>query len=196
MQTSFYGLLKLDSGLWTGEDNMQKVVSAKKFVKDEAWAHGDNPPFKPVSGDIEGVTIESLVRHADDRGDLVELLSTRNGPITEFKHSYCVTATPMSVRAWLYHKIQVDRLNFINGLFRIVLFDIRDDSPTKGNVMDFTAGHDDPIRLIIPTWVVHGVCNIGSGNAYFINMPTEVYDLKDPDKYRLPYPNSDIPIEF
>jgi len=57
-------------------------------------------------------------------------------------------------------------------------------------------GIDNPTMLVIPPYEVHGVMNPSDETATFINMPTAVYDLSNPDKYRIPYPSPQIPIEF
>jgi len=175
---------------------MSKTIGSSVFRQDPRWAHADDARPDLKACEIDGVIIEPLVRHSDDRGNLVELLTSRTGPVENFVHSYIVTAAPGSVRAWVYHKLQHDRLHFTTGLFKIVLYDIREDSPSFGTLSVLEAGLNNPIRLVLPPFVVHGVCNIGESEAYFINMPTQLYDLKNPDKYRIQHPSPDIPFEF
>lgn len=175
---------------------MSKTVDSSAFRQDPRWAHADDAKPDLKASEIVGVIIEPLVRHSDDRGNLVELLTSRTGPVENFVHSYLVTASPGSVRAWVYHKIQHDRLHFTTGLFKIVLYDIRKDSPSYGKLQVIEAGFDNPIRMTIPPYVVHGVCNIGETDASFINMPTQLYDLNNPDKYRIHHPSPEIPYEF
>jgi dTDP-4-dehydrorhamnose 3,5-epimerase len=50
--------------------------------------------------------------------------------------------------------------------------------------MILSLGARRPVRLTIPPFVAHSVLNKGSEKAGFINMPSHVYNPKDPDKYR------------
>jgi dTDP-4-dehydrorhamnose 3,5-epimerase len=147
-------------------------------------------------GTIEGVTVQPLIPHSDSRGSLSELLTTRDGPIEPIVHVYQVTALAGSIRAWVYHRWQYDRLAFPNGRFRVVLYDIRPDSPTFKLLNVFDLGCEQRGLMRIPPLVVHGVQNIGSTASTFINMPTRAYDPTSPDKYRLPERDPRIPFSF
>ena len=150
----------------------------------------------PVDGLIEGVRLDPLAAHRDDRGHLIELLTERSGLEEPIVHVYHVFAAPGSIRAWVYHRHQFDRLTYTDGLFKVVLFDLREDSATYGLLNEFELGERNPCRLTIPPFVVHGVKNAGDRMASFINMPTRVYDRNAPDKCRLPYGHPGIPYSF
>lgn len=170
------------------------LPSLDDFVQDTPW-QGDAPQA-PLPSPIEGVVIEPLAVHSDKRGDLVVLLSQLHAPVDEIVHVYRVTARPGSIRAWVYHDHQSDRLTYTEGRFRVVLYDIRPGSPTRGQMQVIHAGADNPLRLTIPAHVVHGVMNEGEGDASFVNMPTRAYDPANPDKRRMPYPDARIPYRF
>lgn len=150
-----------------------------------------------IENQIDGVRLIRLVRKADRRGDLTVLLSRHYQPgLLAPPHVYLVTAAPGSVRAWVFHRRQADRLAYTAGDLRVVLYDPRPDSPTRGvlNVLD--VGRDNPVTLTIPPFVVHGVQNRGAAEAQFVNMPTEAYDPARPDKARLPWDHPGIPYSF
>jgi dTDP-4-dehydrorhamnose 3,5-epimerase len=148
------------------------------------------------SGMIRGVVTRALTAHADHRGSLCELLTTRDGPIEPIVHVYEVRAEIGSVRAWVYHRSQTDRLAFTQGRFRIVLYDIRPDSPTRNMLNEFILGRECPTLLSIPAYVIHGVQNIGGEVAAFVNMPTIAYRPDEPDKCRLDPDDKRIPFRF
>jgi dTDP-4-dehydrorhamnose 3,5-epimerase len=112
-------------------------------------------------------------------------LTTRDGPIVPIVHVYQVTALAGSIRAWVYHRLQFDRLAFANGRFQIVLYDIRPESPTMNRLNVFNLGSEQPALVRIPPFVIHAVCNIGRETSTFVNMPTRAYDPNEPDKCRL-----------
>ena len=140
---------------------------------------------------IDGVVLERLVPNNDHRGSLIELMTTRDGPIETIVHAYQVICAPGSLRGWAYHKRQYDRFLFTMGDFQLSLLDIRPGSSTHGHRMDLYLGEAFKGRLRIPPLVAHAVRNIGITTAAFINMPTQVYDPANPDKFRYDGPSED-----
>jgi dTDP-4-dehydrorhamnose 3,5-epimerase len=108
----------------------------------------------------------------------------------------CCCRFARSIRAWISHRRQYDRLAFASGHFRIVLYDIRPNSRTLNLLNVFILGVEQPGLLGIPPFVVHGVQNACSTTATFVNMPTQAYDPADPDKSRLAENDPRIPFSF
>lgn len=178
------------------EDRMT-VLSIDDFRDDLPWEDVE-PAFQEFSvpNQIDGVVLRRLVTHSDNRGDLTVLLSRHYLPNETTPHVYMVRAAPGSVRAWVYHRRQFDRLAFLDGRFRVVLYDLRPDSPTSGvlNVLDL--GAENSVQLTIPPFVAHGVQNNGENESFFVNMPTEAYDPANPDKSRLVAGSAKAPYHF
>jgi dTDP-4-dehydrorhamnose 3,5-epimerase len=173
------------------------MLQLEDFADDKPWQEMQRP-FAPVQQSelIEGVRILRLTTESDPRGTLTMLMSNRNDPSATTPHVYLVQAEPGSLRAWVYHRMQSDRLAFTNGDFRVVLYDLRASSPTyrKLNVLD--VGDQNKVQLTIPPFVVHGVHNQGKHSAFFVNMPTHAYDPANPDKARLPANHPGVPYRF
>ena len=168
---------------------MPNLLEIKTFFRKDS-------PYPPVpktdaanllNPKIEGCAAFPLRANADDRGHLIELLSTRNGDAEPAVHVYQVFAHSGSLRGWIYHAKQTDYLVFADGSFQIALFDLRNDSPTAGNLITLFAGSACPVRLTIAPFVAHAVKNIGPFQSSYVNLPDRVYDLQDPDKYRIPH---------
>jgi dTDP-4-dehydrorhamnose 3,5-epimerase len=173
------------------------MITLADFKDDAPW-QADPGEFAEVRvpNQIAGVELRRLAPLADGRGDLTVLMSDRFGEEWRTPHVYLVTAAPGSVRAWVYHKRQSDRLAYTMGQIRVVLYDLRPESPTHGvlNVLD--VGAENRVLLTIPPFVVHGVQNQGDTAAQFINMPTRAYDPANPDKSRLSADHPGIPYRF
>jgi dTDP-4-dehydrorhamnose 3,5-epimerase len=75
----------------------------------------------------------------------------------------------------------------------MVLYDARDDSKTKGRLMELHAGDVRPCLIVVPPGIWHGLQNLGNADALVLNCPTEAYNYTDPDHYRLPYDSPEIP---
>ncbi len=100
---------------------------------------------------------------------------------------HITTTLPGRVRAWGLHQLGTDRLFVVSGLVRIVVFDGRNDSPTRGRINVFTVSEKNPGLLIIPPDLYHGWKNIGTAEAIIINMPDRMYNYEAPDALDLPW---------
>lgn len=168
----------------------------RQFVADTPRPIVKRPPEDLLEGGIEGCCAFRLQPSSDDRGDLFELLTARDREIEPIVHVYQVWAKPGSIRGWVYHTRQTDRLFYTQGAFRIALCDLRPESRSAGNILSIVAGTSEPMFLTIPPLVAHGVQNIGPERAAFVNLPTNVYRHDDPDKCRLPFDSPLIPFRW
>lgn len=146
---------------------------------------------------IAGVIVRMAVTQFDERGELTEVYSAPWGVLDEpVVHVYQVVATPGSIRAWIVHRKQSDRLFFSLGRLKLVLFDDRDGSPTRGRLEELFFGERRRALVAIPPGVFHAVQNVGTTDALYINLPTRIFDHADPDKHRLPLDSDRIPYRF
>lgn len=145
---------------------------------------------------IKGVLVKKLRVIPDERGRLMEILRSDDEMFSRFGQVYMTTAYPGVVKGWHYHKRQSDNMAVVRGMMKIVLYDSRDNSPTKGEVNEFFAGEHNPILVHIPPLVFHGFKCISAEEAIVINTPTEKYDYQEPDEFRADPHTSDIPYDW
>lgn len=145
---------------------------------------------------IEGVVVRDLKPIPDERGVLMELLRSDDPVFRKFGQAYMTTARFNAVKAWHYHKTQWDNFSSIVGEVKLVLYDDREGSKTRGEVNEFFLGPHSPKRVTIPPGVWHGFKGIGDGQAVMINVPTELYDYKTPDEVRRPWNDPSIPYDW
>ena len=145
---------------------------------------------------IEGVKIKRLKVIPDERGRLMEMLRADDEIFVRFGQVYMTTAYPGAVKAWHYHKKQFDHFVVVRGMMKVVLYDGREKSPTFREINEFFMGEHNPILLQIPPLVHHGFKCIGEAEALVINVPTETYDPRNPDEYRLPPHGGEIPYDW
>lgn len=145
---------------------------------------------------IEGVKIKRLKVIPDERGRLMEMLRADDEVFTKFGQVYMTTTYPGAVKAWHYHKKQVDNFVVVMGMMKVVLYDGREDSPTHEEINEFFMGEYNPILLQIPAYVYHGFKCISESEAIVINCPTEVYNYQEPDEYRVPPHGGKIPYDW
>jgi dTDP-4-dehydrorhamnose 3,5-epimerase len=145
---------------------------------------------------IEGVKIKKLRVIPDERGRLMEMLRCDDDLFIKFGQAYMTSAYPGVVKGWHYHMKQTDNFVVVRGMMKVVLYDSREDSPTKGEVNEFFMGTHNPILLQIPPYVFHGFKCIGEEEALVVNFPTEPYNYEEPDEYRVHPHDNDIPYDW
>ncbi len=145
---------------------------------------------------IDGVKVKTLKVIPDERGRLMEMLRADDEIFIRFGQVYMTTAYPGVVKAWHYHKKQVDNFVVVKGMMKVVLYDSREGSPTFREINEFFMGEHNPVLLQIPAYVYHGFKGISENEAIVINCPTEVYNRQDPDEYRIPPHGGEIPYDW
>ena len=132
----------------------------------------------------------------DERGRLMEMLRCDDALFHKFGQVYITTAYPGCVKAWHYHKKQWDHFVCVRGMMKVVLYDGREGSPTRGEVNEFFMGDHNPILLQIPPLVYHGFKCVSEYEAIVVNTPTEAYIYDHPDEHRIHPHNNDIPYDW
>lgn len=145
---------------------------------------------------IDGVKIKILRQIPDERGCLFEIIRADEQIFQKFGQVYVTTTYPGVVKAWHLHKKQWDNIACIVGMIKLVIYDPRDDSPTKGNIDEFFIGENNLVLVVIPPGVWHGWKAIGTKEAIIINIPTEPYNAENPDEFRLEPISNVIPYDW
>ena len=102
---------------------------------------------------IEGVKIKRLKVIPDERGMLMEMMRDDDEFFQKFGQVYLSVVYPGVVKGWHYHKKQTDHFVFVKGNAKVVLYDNREGSKTKGEINEFFMGEYNPILLVIPPFV-------------------------------------------
>ncbi|MDH7577273.1 MAG: dTDP-4-dehydrorhamnose 3,5-epimerase family protein [Bacillota bacterium] len=145
---------------------------------------------------IHGVRMRPLRLIPDERGFLMEMLRSDWPEFTKFGQAYITACYPGVVKAWHYHKIQWDHFVCVQGMAKVVLYDPREGSSTRGKVNEFHIGYLNPVLLKIPPLVYHGFTAEGGTTALIVNFPTEFYNYENPDEFRLPFNDPSIPYDW
>lgn len=145
---------------------------------------------------IEGVKVKKLVRHCDDRGFFQEILRDDDGLLQGFGQLSMSKSYPGVIKAFHYHEVQDDLWFFPSGNAQVVLYDLREDSPTKGVTQVFYLGEDNPQLLLIPKGVAHGYRVLGNEPAVIVYVTTQSYDRDNPDEKRIPYDDPSIGFDW
>jgi dTDP-4-dehydrorhamnose 3,5-epimerase len=145
---------------------------------------------------IAGVIIKKLKVIPDERGRLMEILRADDEMFKGFGQVYMTSAYPGVVKGWHYHKKQYDNMAVVKGMMKIVLYDSRPESATRGEINEIFAGEHNPVMVHIPPYVYHGFKCISEEEAVVVNTPTDVYNYREPDEFRVHPHENDIPYDW
>lgn len=145
---------------------------------------------------IEGVKIKPIKRFSDDRGFFSEIIKFGEETFTEVKQTSYTETYPGVIKAFHWHRKQYDVWFPVKGSMQVVLYDMRDDSLTKGETQVIYAGENNPQLILIPPYVAHGYRVLGSEPASLFYHTSEVYDPVNPDEERISWNDSKIGFDW
>jgi dTDP-4-dehydrorhamnose 3,5-epimerase len=147
---------------------------------------------------IDGVLIEPLQVHPDDRGFFAELARLGSEGIAarmiaDGRGQIQVSTTltyPGTIKATHYHFEQTDLWAPIVGMLQVFLYDLRRSSRTFGLINTLYVGQLQPWEILIPPGVGHGYKVLGTQPAQLVYLTDRYYNPKD--EGRLPYDHPDV----
>lgn len=149
---------------------------------------------------IDGVKIKNLKVLPDDRGFLMEMLRSDDEIFEQFGQAYMTGVKKGVAKGWHYHQKQDDHMICVWGKALLVLYDAREDSPTKGEVQEFILSEPsiegEHLLVKIPKGVYHGFTAIDCQEARIINIPTQKYNYEKPDEYRCAWDSKEVPYHW
>lgn len=132
---------------------------------------------------IEGVKIVPLKKIPDERGMILHMLKATDPHFEQFGEVYFSVAYPGVIKGWHLHTKQTQFYAVIQGMIKLVLFDERKDSKTKGELMELFTGEDNYQLIRIPFGVVNGYKTIGVKPAIVANCATIPHEPNEMLRY-------------
>jgi dTDP-4-dehydrorhamnose 3,5-epimerase len=145
---------------------------------------------------IEGVRIEPLKLIPNERGRLMEVQRSDDPHCPGIGQVYVTQSFNNVVKAWYRHARQFDQIAVVSGLVKLVLFDDRENSKTRGQIHEIIFGELAPKLVQIPPGVWHGYKAIGSQDAFLLHLNSLPFNPEMPDEERRPIGDSTIPYEW
>lgn len=141
---------------------------------------------------IEGVKITPLCQILDERGKVMHMLRRDAPHFKEFGEIYFSCVYPGAIKAWHIHKRMTLNYAVPYGKIKLVLYDDRMDSPTRGEVMELFIGPDNYHLVTIPPLIWNGLKGIGTETSIVANCATLPYnpdeiERLDPFTEKIPY---------
>ena len=86
---------------------------------------------------IDGVKIIPLRQIIDERGKIMHMMKSTDSHFEKFGEIYFSTCWPNTVKAWHIHKRMTVNNAIVSGRAKLVIYDPREDSKTKGKSRKF-----------------------------------------------------------
>jgi len=143
---------------------------------------------------IDGVLIIPLKQIPDERGKIMPMLRCDDPYFEKFGEIYFSVVYPGVIKGWHLHKKMTLNYAVVSGMIKLVLYDKREKSPTKRELMELFIGEDNYVLVQIPPGVVNGFKGIGAKPATVANCATEPHD---PDEIiRIDLVDNNIPYDW
>ena len=129
---------------------------------------------------IEGIITSELRQISDERGAVLHMLRCDDPEFVCFGECYFSEVLPGAIKGWKRHRIQTQNLAVPIGRIRLVIYDERNSSSTRGNIQVWELGRPDAyLRLLIPPSVWYGFTCISSTPAMLANCTDLPHDPAD-----------------
>lgn len=141
---------------------------------------------------IKGVELHPLRQIPDERGKVMHMLRRDDPWFSEFGEIYFSVVFPGVIKAWHLHRRMTLNYAVPSGRIKLVLFDDRDDSPTRGELQEIFTGEDAYALVTVPPGIWNGFKGVGTTPAIVANCATVPHDPDeivrlDPFSAKIPY---------
>ncbi len=128
---------------------------------------------------IDSVAIRPLKVIKDDRGQIMHMLRNDVDHFSKFGEIYFSQVFPGRIKAWHIHKEMTLNYAVPVGRITMVLYDSRNDSPTKGELMEIDLGDENYSLVTVPPGVWNGFVCKGNMPALIANCADLPHDPEE-----------------
>lgn len=141
---------------------------------------------------IEGVLIKPLRKIPDERGSIMHMMRRDDPEFEAFGEIYFSEVYPGVIKGWHIHREMTLNYAVPFGMIKLVLYDEREGSRTRGQVQEIFLGDKNYGVVRIPPMVWNGFKGIGTAAAIVANCATiphspDEIDRLDPLENHIPY---------
>jgi len=143
---------------------------------------------------IEGVQIIKKKEIVDDRGKILHMLRADDISYTKFGEVYFSYVNPSKIKAWHIHKLMTLNYVAVYGNIKLVLYDDRDDSKTKGKIQEIILSNENHYLVSIAPKIWNGFCSADNKLAILANCSDIPHDKEEIE--RLPFDDPKFPYKW
>ena len=143
---------------------------------------------------IQGVEIIKKNQIVDDRGIILHMLRVDDKNYKKFGEVYFSTINPNKIKAWHFHKLMTLNYAVVHGSIKLVLYDDRDESKTKGTIQEIILSNENHYLVSIPPKIWNGFCSSDNKHAILANCSDIPHDKEE--IIRLPFDDPKFPYKW
>ena len=128
---------------------------------------------------IHDIKITPLKIISDDRGKVMHMLRKDSAIFDKFGEIYFSTIFKDSIKAWHLHREATLNYACIKGKVRLVLFDDREKSSTKGKYQEIILSPVSYVLVTIPPNIWNGFKNLDNEESIIANCLTIAHNEKE-----------------
>lgn len=125
---------------------------------------------------IDGVVITPLAQILDARGKIMHMMSVKSKVFRKFGEIYFSCVHPGVIKGWHLHKKMILNYAVPYGKIKLVLYDPRKQSKTKGQFMEIYLGPDNYQLVTIPPGIWNGFQGVGTQTSIVANCASIPHD--------------------
>jgi dTDP-4-dehydrorhamnose 3,5-epimerase len=125
---------------------------------------------------IDGVVLQPLKQIPDERGKVMHMLRADSEHFTAFGEIYFSMVFPGVIKGWHLHSRMTINYAVPVGRIKLVLFDDREGSRTRGELMEIFTGVDDYQLVQVPPGIWNGFKGVGTEPSLVANCASIPHD--------------------
>ena len=147
---------------------------------------------------IEGVNIIPKKQIIDERGKIMHMIRNDDKNFTKFGEIYFSYSNPNTVKAWHLHKRMTVNYVCVVGKIKLVLFDDRKNSKTRGEIQEIFMTTENYNLVSVPPGVWNGFKSIENKFSIIANCSDIPHEAEEMSRrpFDDPYFNYSWDIKF
>ena len=143
---------------------------------------------------IQDVKIYQKKVITDDRGKILHMMRNDDSYFSKFGEIYFSYVFPKKIKAWHIHKKMT--LNYVSvyGKIKLVLYDDRETSSTKGMIQEIFLSNENHLLVTIPPFIWNGFTSADNNEAILANCSDIPHDKSE--IFRLNYNDKKFPYNW
>ena len=144
---------------------------------------------------IEGVVLTPLKQIKDERGAVFHVMKKSSDTFYSFGEAYFSKINNNIIKGWKYHKKMKQNFCVPYGELRLVLFDCRDNSSTKGVINEIILNdNENYMRVTIPENIWYSFKCLNTEYCLLLNIASIIHN--ENESLNMDLKNDIIPYEW
>lgn len=133
-----------------------------------------------INSKIYGIKIIKLNQLKDERGAVFHYLKNTSECFNGFGEAYFSKVNSGIIKGWKYHEIVNQNICVPFGKIKMVFYDNRTNSKTRGNIMEIEIDDNDNYNLIhIPTKIWYSFKSISNDYSLLANIIDQPHNANE-----------------